>query len=340
MSEKKTHNLHDAFFRRILMDTELCKALLQTALPKREIELFNLSTLKAELGTFIDKNLKEHRSDVIVSLKFKGSRCKAKVFFLLEHKSYRDPKVLTQILRYQSEIYSSQEYLLEKTPVYTVLVHQGKRPWDFSGNFQDSELKKFPPAARKILKKRFIDFTCSYVDLQGRDLQKKTGHPGLSLALFVMKNIWKLNDKTVEKILLQAKDLGREQKTLIYDILKYIMKYDKRYAIKEKILELEDNALNKKDKFLENDPLLMFPWEEKALKKGLKKGKIEGEREGLKKGKIEGEREGLKKGKIEGKVEGLQEVAVRMLKEGMALQKIHKLTKLPKTALKKLKEVG
>ena len=64
----------------------------------------------------------------------------------------------------------------------------------------------------------------------------------------------------------------------------------------------------------------MFPWEEKALKKGLRKGL----------------RDGLKKGKME----GLEEVAVRMFKEGMGIQKIYKLTQLPKEELKKLKEAA
>ena len=301
-------SLHDAFFRRILLDCGLCKALLQTALTKREVELFNFDTLKAELGTFIDKNLGEHKSDVIVSVQFKGSKRKAKVFFLLEHKSYKDPFVLIQMLK--AEIYSGKEYRKEKTPVYPVLIYQGKKQWNFSGNFQDAELRGFPLAARKVLKKRFIDFTCSYLNLQKLNIRRKTNHSALKLALFVMKNIWIINDKIVKQVILMAKDLVQEEQDLIHDILSYITKYDKRYSHREKILELEDSVLEEEEKFMKT--VLTTPWEDKAEKKG----------------------------KREGRREGLEEVAARMLKEGESIQRIHKITQLPKDEIKKLKKAA
>ena len=95
--KKKKANVHDAFFRRAMVNPKLCKGLLQMIMPKQERELFDLDTLRAEMGTFIDKNLKEHRTDFVVSLKFKGSEKKANIFFVIEHKSYRDDRVLIQL---------------------------------------------------------------------------------------------------------------------------------------------------------------------------------------------------------------------------------------------------
>ena len=307
--QRKKH-LHDAFFRRVVLNSELCLALLRTTLPKEEFDLFDPATIQGEVGIFIDKSLKEHKSDAVVSLQFKESEHRLRIVFLFEHKSYRDPNVLTQILRYQSEIYSSAAYQKEKTPVYAVLLHQGRRPWNFSGNFQDSELVNFPPVARKILGKRFVDFTCAYLDLQQVNISEKTDHAALSLALFVMKNIWTLDDEKVESVLLASKDLVGEHKDLIEDVLNYIAEYDTRYSRMEKLLELEDRVLKEEEKFME---ALVNPWEKRGEKRGEKKGEKKGEARGIRK------------------------AALGMLREGISLAKVHKITKLPKEELKRMK---
>ena len=313
---KRTGTIHDGFFRRVFMDMELCKEFLKAVLTKKELALFDLTTVKAERDTFIDKDLAEHRSDVIVSIKFKGMEQKVKVFFLLEHKSYKDTAVLLQILKYQAEVYLSKEYKREKTPVYTVLIYQGERPWDFSGNFQDSELKDFPPEARKVMKEQFLNFTCRYLDLQKINLKRKTGHKALMLSLFVMKNIWRIDDEIVKKIILDSKDLVKDDQYLIHDILSYIMKYDKKYKEKEKFYQLEDKVLKEEEKFM-GTTLLTTIWEDDARKEGLEEGKKKGKKEGLK----------------------AAAAVLGMLKEGIGLEKIQKITELSKDEIEELKKL-
>ena len=320
--KKRPTTLHDTFFRLILSYEDLCQAFLQMALSKQEMKLFNLKHLKKEQGIFIDQNLKEHRTDIVVSLPLKRPRKngkRLKVYFLVEHKSYYNPPILVQMLKYQTEIYESAGI-----PVYSIVVYHGKTPWDFSGNFQDIQLQEFTSKERRTLKRKFIDFTCTWIDLQKlkfKRFKKLTNHPALSLALFVMKNIRSLNDKLVEKFFVKSKDLVKKYPKLVYGTLTYIARNDKRYAKKEKLLELENNVLKEEEKFMKNDLLLStFPWQDEEIEAmGQEK---------LQEGRQEGRQEGLQ--------EGRKEVAIRMLRKGIELQQIHEFTQLPMKKIKQL----
>jgi predicted transposase/invertase (TIGR01784 family) len=72
----------------------------------------------------------------------------------------------------------------------------------------------------------------------------------------------------------------------------------------------------------ESKQILKLPnsWMEKGLKKGLEKGLEKGLQEGLNKG--------LQEGKQEGKQEEKRKVALEMLKEGLSIQLIARITEL------------
>ena len=72
-------NLHDAFFRGVFSDPELCGGLLRLALSRREAALFDLASLEVEPGSFLDGGLKEHRCDLVASVPFKKSGGRAKI---------------------------------------------------------------------------------------------------------------------------------------------------------------------------------------------------------------------------------------------------------------------
>ena len=69
---------------------------------------------------------------------------------------------------------------------------------------------------------------------------------------------------------------------------------------------------------------------------GLMKGKQEGWEKGRKEGREEGREEGRKEGKEEGRTEGKLEFALELLKDGMALDKVAKYSKLSLDMIEKL----
>ena len=70
------------------------------------------------------------------------------------------------------------------------------------------------------------------------------------LALFVIKNIWKIDDNMMKQVIFEAKDLVEDYKDLIHDVLSYITEYDKKYRSKKKLLQLEDEVLEEEEKFM------------------------------------------------------------------------------------------
>ena len=65
-------------------------------------------------------------------------------------------------------------------------------------------------------------------------------------------------------------------------------------------------------------------------------GLMKGEQEGWEKGRKEGRAEGRKEGKEEGRTEGKLEFALELLKDGMALEKVAKYSKLSLSMIEKL----
>ena len=144
-------NGHDLFFQTAVRDPGICGAMLGLAVPGDELALFDLSTLRAEPTMAAGSDLRESRADAAVSVRFKGSDAKARIVFLLERKSWRDPLVLMQMLRYQVDIGSAEVRAKgEPTPVWPVLVHQGKKPWDDPpSTFRTCRSKGFRPGPAK-----------------------------------------------------------------------------------------------------------------------------------------------------------------------------------------------
>ena len=86
----------------------------------------------------------------------------------------------------------------------------------------------------------------------------------------------------------------------------------------------------------EGDLAVMCNLGEGIYEDGLMKGKQEGWEKGRKEGREEGKEEGRKEGKEEGRREGKLEFALELLKDGMALEKVAKYSKLSLSMIEKL----
>lgn len=75
-------------------------SLLGNFLPADILNRIDLKEMVYEKDTFVQKHLKAYYSDLIVSIPLLDSDQKIKVYFLFEHKSYSDPDLPLQLLRY------------------------------------------------------------------------------------------------------------------------------------------------------------------------------------------------------------------------------------------------
>ncbi|MEI6388593.1 MAG: Rpn family recombination-promoting nuclease/putative transposase [Spirochaetota bacterium] len=98
------HNPHDKFFKTWFSRPENLIPFLETALPADIFALLDVSTLAISDGTFIDEEHREHFSDLSASIQLQGRE--ARLYILVEHKSYADKWALLQILRYMVQTWT------------------------------------------------------------------------------------------------------------------------------------------------------------------------------------------------------------------------------------------
>ena len=125
-------NPHDKFFKAVISQLEYAKELISIKLPEEIKTQLDWEKLRQEPGSFIDEDYKEHFTDALFSISYKNKEVLIAV--LVEHKSHPDPKVFSQLLRYQSNIYASKG----KIPILIQLFYHGQKKWDLPLSFFES----------------------------------------------------------------------------------------------------------------------------------------------------------------------------------------------------------
>ncbi len=123
---------HDAMFRAMLEDVDRADRLVRDSLPEEIAALLADTPVRQVPGSWIDEALAGHQADAL----FEGELTNggtALVYLLLEHKSYPDPEVPVQLLRYLSRIWSTHIVGKGTTgglpPIVPVVYYHGARRW-------------------------------------------------------------------------------------------------------------------------------------------------------------------------------------------------------------------
>lgn len=144
---------HDKLFKEAFASPQAVRGLLKSVLPPTLLAQLDLSTVSQVSGTFLDEALASSQSDLLFSVKLKGTQ--AFIFILVEHKSEVDRWVLVQVLRYLLGIW---EAALAQKPkpatlpfVIPIIVYNGEARWtaplDFSALFAP-DIREEPALAR------------------------------------------------------------------------------------------------------------------------------------------------------------------------------------------------
>ncbi|OJA00989.1 hypothetical protein BEV13_01440 [Rickettsiella grylli] len=132
------HQPHDALFRNYLTDIQMAKTFFQIYLPDDIKPLCDFSTLKLESGSFVEKNLRKHFSDILYSVQMNEDQ--GYLYPLIEHETTPDKMTPFKIARYVHAI--MDQHLKQGHAflpiVVAMLYYRGKvTPYPYTGNIFD-----------------------------------------------------------------------------------------------------------------------------------------------------------------------------------------------------------
>lgn len=181
----KIHDPHDRLFRNFLADINKAKVFLETYLPENIKKQCDFSTLSFEPGSFVEKDLKHHFSDILYSVKIAGTQ--GYIYTLIEHET--TPRKLTpfKLLRYQIAIMKQHLDQGHQTLpiVIPLLFYRGKKsPYPFSTDIMDCFENK------ELAQETFLK-PYSLIDITVIPDEELRTHKGIAILELIQKNIHK-----------------------------------------------------------------------------------------------------------------------------------------------------
>ncbi len=214
-------NPHDKFFKEVLSRQEVARDFILHYLPSDIVGLFDIESLEIRKDSFIDKELKEHFSDILYCVDTKGGGS-SYVYVLFEHKSYPERLISLHLLRYMARIWEQAVKRGETSPLPTIIpvvVYHGRSKWKVGLEFQDlfdlpEELRGFLPGFRYLL--------CDLTQYSDEEIR---GAVTLKAAFLLMKHIF--SEDLVDRlpgILELLRDLLNKRSGLEYleTVLRYV----------------------------------------------------------------------------------------------------------------------
>ena len=320
--KKNKISLHDHLFKEVYSQPRYCLDIFKLIFSKEEMALFDWTSLRTEATTFIDEEFKEKRMDLLLSSGLKDSKERARILFLLEHKSWNDPELMRQFLKYQVDI-----YLKTRDPMIPVLVNQSssriwKGPLDFQGF-----LRNFDGRLQRLFKDNVMNFKPRILNIQDLDMEKSVKGLTTHLILHIFKEIRHLDASKMRELFTISRSLGeKDREALVLRAVDYVRRYDPNFTWNI-IQEIENQTIKKGE-------AVMTP----LLQSSLDEARMEGMQKGVQKGMQKGVQKGMQKGVQKGRMEGRQEVVSNMLKNHLDTSLICKVTGLSEEEIQKLKK--
>lgn len=173
---------HDKFFRSTFGKVEIASDFLKNYLPQDLSEIVDINTLKLQNDTFLNEKLKEEFADLLFSVNINNKT--GYIYFLFEHKSYRDRMVIFQVLKYMINIWESKIHddtgkrsEIELPIILPLVVYHDEGKWNIKKtlsemmpNYKDlpENIKKYIPSFEYLL------FDLSEFDMEGTKLISET----------------------------------------------------------------------------------------------------------------------------------------------------------------------
>jgi predicted transposase/invertase (TIGR01784 family) len=268
--QQQIPNPHDSLFKQVFSDKQQVISFLQNYLPDRIFNLLDLDALTISQGSFVDKNLSHHHSDILYRTTIKSTPCF--IYFLFEHKRTCEQDIGLQLLRYMVKIW--ELYLKQKNPfplpiIIPLVIYNGEYKWHVRNDFvslfhlPDPDLKAFIP-----------DFQFTVYDFSARSDEEIRGTVILQATLMAMKYITGPEPaKYLDRIFSLFKGLLESNTALEYieTLLTYIA------STTDKITEEDIQKAIEQTDMEDVMPTLVQKW----MEKGRMEGRLEGREEGM-----------------------------------------------------------
>ena len=279
-------NPHDAFFKFMFGDVEVAQDFLQNYLPTEIAKVVDLKYLTKENNSYIDEQFKESFTDMLYKTKINGED--GYIYFLFEHKSYQDPLVILQLLKYIVRIWEEKyDRKANRLPiVIPMVIYHGESKWNVQTKLM--KLIKGIDELPEEMKKYIPTYEYEVYDLSP---SAQMGIAGMALTKAVLEVMRVVvisdNEKFREwlrEIFKEIRDFPEEKFERFIDAsIRYILSVREDVSIE--IIEKEGKEI------LSGRSEAIMSVAEKLRSEGEAKGRLEGEAKGRLEGRLEGKRE-------------------------------------------------
>lgn len=308
---------HDSLIKKALENPLIAEEFLSEYLPEEYKALIDLSTIKPEKETYVEKSLKTKLSDMVFSVKMhdttEDKRNNAFIYALVEHQSYSDYWIAFRLLKYSLLLLERHVSGKNKLPIILPLViYNGKARYKAPKNI--FELFAYPDIARKAITKDY-----NLIDLHAMDDQAIDYEKHLSFLLYTMKHIHERNTLSMIK-----DAMSRCSRAIVID-------KEQNYILTRLILWYSDSKVPEKSKHLLEQLIVdNLPKDEaNNIMRTIADSYIE---EGFNKGIMQGIEKGIEQGKTKEKME----IAKNLLSQKIDIKTISTATGLSLDDIQKL----
>nr|WP_255705240.1 Rpn family recombination-promoting nuclease/putative transposase [Xenorhabdus sp. PB61.4] len=303
VAKKEKQPNHDALFKHFLTQPETAKEFLSLYLPSEIQSLCDLTTLKLEPGSFVDRHLRQLHSDVLYSVE--TTQGVGYIYCLIEHQSTPDTLMAWRLMYYAMSAMAAhlKKGHTELPLVVPLLFYHGEvRPYPYSNRWLDCFT--LPEQATRLYHQAF-----PLVDITAFSDEEILTHKSIALMELVQKHI-RCRDmlEWIPQLvaLLNAGYNTVEQRNVV---LSYILLNGHTLDISQFVHQLIEQSP-------EHKTMLMTIAEQLEQK---------------------GREQGLEQGREEGKAEGKLETARALLQHGVSLDIIATSTGLSREEIETLK---
>jgi predicted transposase/invertase (TIGR01784 family) len=312
---KRIVSPHDKFVKIFLGEKETAESLFKNYLPAKISENLDFSTLRISKDTFVDKKMADYYSDILYEICLLN--IPILIYLLLEHKSEEDHLSGFQLLTYIVGVWRlhlKQNPNAKTLPVIIpVLIYHGSKKWSIDTNF--NSLFNAPD----YLKDYIPEFSFHLQDISHIPDEEIKGEVLLRILFKTLKYIFtpelRYKLREIFELFLELKDKKKGT-----EYLEVLLRYLTRSA---KTLTINDLKETVTRVFEKEGGDLMATIADKLKEEGRQEGK----------------QEGWQEGRQEGMEKKAKETAMRMLVDGLPIEKISKYTGLPVREIDKLMAV-
>ena len=218
MTKNTQQPVHDALFKQFLTHPENARDFFSVHLPANILPLCDLSTLRLEPASFVERRLRQLHSDVLYSVQM--TEGEGYIYCLIEHQSKPDRLMGFRLMHYAM---SAIAHHLKKSPadktlplVVPFLFYQGSVcPYPYSMNWLDGFAD--PALAQQLYTRSF-----PLVDLSVLSDEEILTHKGIALLELVQKHI-RTRDGLMAVLPIIAQIINSQHNTV--DQVRSVMEY-------------------------------------------------------------------------------------------------------------------